>query len=83
MPHEFAKALQWSRFHFVVGDFASFVFKGFDAVVEVGIGQWQAQFAALRAIETYRRDCIAAHHITAADAGYQFGVGIDYVRFGP
>ena len=83
MAHETSEAGEGRGFHFVVGDAASIVFEALDEAVEVGIGQGQAQFTSLRAVEADGRDGVAAHHVVTAYAVDEFSVGIDNIGFSP
>ena len=83
VPHKTAHAGKWRTFHFVVCHTASFVLEIFDAAVEVGIREGETHVAALRPIETYSRNCVAAHHVVTSDAAYKRFVGIHYIRPSP
>lgn len=71
VAHEAAETLEGCALHLVVGDLALLVAEGFNAAVEVRIGQGQTQLAALGAVETHGGDGDAAHHVIAADALHQ------------
>ncbi len=83
VSHQSGQSLQSVGFHFVIGDFMpvepEFLYMG----VQIGIGQRQTQFAALRAIESHCRNSIAANHIVAAYLLYQLLVSVDHVRLCP
>lgn len=83
VSHQLTKALERGAFHLVVSDLPAIVFKSLYAAVEVGIGKRQTELAALGAIEAYGRDSISAHHVAAADALDEFGIGVDNVWLRP
>ena len=83
MAHQSSHTGQRCALHLVVCDAASTVFELFNQPVEVGICEFEAYLSALRPIETYRRDSVAANHIVACDSVYEFFVGIDNIGLCP
>ena len=77
-PSSSDKLLQWRTLHLVVGDGFTVVTELLDAAVQVGIGEWQSKFAALRAV-AYSRYGVTSHHVVTPYALNEFLVGRYYV----
>ena len=83
VTHQAAQTGERRAFHFVVCDFAAFVFEFLNSAVEVGIGERQTQFASLRPVKAYSRDRVAAHHVIASYSVDKFFVGTNDIRLCP
>ena len=76
---EFGETGYCATFHLEVRDLPRSVAEGFDFVVGFGVGQGEAELAALGTEETAAGYGDAAHHICTRHALQQFLVGVDHI----